>query len=343
MIHQRGRPWFRSGNTWVKGFAFYDDTLYSGKAFADLAMHAGPELVDMLPRLRGEFALAHQESNGSYVLAVDRIRSIPLFYSTHPEPAVSDDVDLLASDSAIPEPNDHLKLAFLLQGTTLGNGTLRPGIKQVRAGEAVRLTADGANSTYYFSLAQRRDDLAGLSEDELTRRGTAVIESSFERMLQTAPGPCVVPLSGGLDSRLVAAMLCRHGKKDTVCFSYGDSSSFEAGSSKAVAENLGLQWEFVDYSHAKWNAWASSPEFRTYSDFASQHCAIEHEQDWPAVRQLNRLGVIDEQAMFVPGHSGDFLAGSHLPEAAFGNSHQGAVTDWIMQKYMTQWPTSHVD
>ncbi len=343
MIHHRGRRWSRSGNSWVKGFAYYNDRVYSGNVFAELVANSRAELVDLLPRLRGEYAVAREEPDGSCVLAVDRIRSIPLFYSAETNPAASDDADILASDAAAPQPEDHLKLAFLLQGVTLGNDTLRPEIKQVRAGELVRLSSDGATSAAYFGLGQRANDLAALSEDDLIDCGIAVLESSFGRMLRSLDGPCVVPLSGGLDSRLVAAMLCRLGRKDTLCFSYGDLKSFEAGTSKDVAEHLGLKWEFVDYSRSKWHEWASSPEFQSYSDFASQHCTIEHEQDWPAVRQLSRLGLIADHAIFVPGHSGDFLAGSHLPEAAFANPHEGTATDWVMEKYMTQWPTSAVN
>ena len=38
-----------------------------------------------------------------------------------------------------------------------------------------------------------------------------------------------------------------------------------------------------------------------------------HIQDWPAVFELNASGELPREAVFVPGHSGDFLAGSHIP------------------------------
>ncbi len=343
MIHERGRQWYRAGRTWAKGFAVYKGTYYSGLSLAELTAGIDQGLPAILPQLHGEFALAKGYPDGSCELAVDRIRSIPLFYSTDASRTVSDDVELVAAHGPAIQPADHLKLAFLLQGTTIGRDTLKPAVKQVRAGECVRLSSDGATRASYFELGQRAQELAGLSESNLISSGIETIESSFQRMLRSSDGPFVVPLSGGLDSRLVVTMLHRLGRTDTLCFSYGDVNSFEARSSRSVAERLGLAWTFVDYSHSKWNRWASSPEFRSFATFASQHCAIEHEQDWPAVHELCQRGTISEQSVFVPGHSGDFLAGSHLPEAAFGEPREGNAVDWILAKYMTQWPLSDID
>jgi asparagine synthase (glutamine-hydrolysing) len=36
-------------------------------------------------------------------------------------------------------------------------------------------------------------------------------------------------------------------------------------------------------------------------------------QDWPAVWTLKRLQLIPEDGVFVPGHTGDFLSGGHIP------------------------------
>ena len=58
----------------------------------------------------------------------------------------------------------------------------------------------------------------------------------------------VLPLSGGLDSRLLAAWLTLHGALDrTVAFTYGRPGSREVEVSRSVAEAVGLEWHAVEY------------------------------------------------------------------------------------------------
>jgi hypothetical protein len=103
-----------------------------------------------------------------------------------------------------------------------------------------------------------------------------------------------------------------------------------------------VRWTFVPYSNAAWSRWGSEASYRRYRRYASQLTAIEHEQDWPAVRVLLERGEIDADTVFVPGHSGDFLAGSHLPHGPIGASTTSSAADWIWNKYMQLWPESAV-
>jgi asparagine synthase (glutamine-hydrolysing) len=61
----------------------------------------------------------------------------------------------------------------------------------------------------------------------------------------------VVPLSGGLDSRIIVAMLKRLGVEDVICFTYGKKGNREAEISRQVAEALGYRWYFVEYTKEK--------------------------------------------------------------------------------------------
>ena len=44
-----------------------------------------------------------------------------------------------------------------------------------------------------------------------------------------------------------------------------------------------------------------------------------------------------DDAVFVPGHAGDFLGGSHLPAAPAAFEQRPA--DWLWQRYYSEWPT----
>ena len=52
--------------------------------------------------------------------------------------------------------------------------------------------------------------------------------------------------------------------------------------------------------------------FKEYYKFASNHISVFGTQDYFAVKYLHDNKIINDDAIFVPGHSGDFLGGSHL-------------------------------
>lgn len=58
-------------------------------------------------------------------------------------------------------------------------------------------------------------------------------------------GPCLMPLSGGLDSRLAAAMLQRKGV-DLRAFTFGGYGSAEVTIGRRVAETLNIPWQQVE-------------------------------------------------------------------------------------------------
>src|SRR5690606_6258341 len=49
-----------------------------------------------------------------------------------------------------------------------------------------------------------------------------------------------------------------------------------------------------------------------YQRFASNWASVPHHQDWLAVRAMRADGTIEADAVFAPGHTGDFIAGGHL-------------------------------
>jgi hypothetical protein len=61
-----------------------------------------------------------------------------------------------------------------------------------------------------------------------------------------------------------------------------------------------------------WKAALRDPQMREYWRFAMNGVSVPHCDDWPAVRWLVRQGVVDADAVFMPGHTGDFISGGHL-------------------------------
>jgi asparagine synthase (glutamine-hydrolysing) len=115
-------------------------------------------------------------------------------------------------------------------------------------------------------------------------------------------------------------MLKQHGYEKVICYTYGKPSSWESKTSKLVAERLGYPWHHIVYDKAIWRKWFHSSERLEYTHFSSELCSIPHFQDLPAVKELITRNAIPNDGIFIPGHSGDFLAGSHLPKEWRGAS-----------------------
>jgi asparagine synthase (glutamine-hydrolysing) len=123
----------------------------------------------------------------------------------------------------------------------------------------------------------------------------------------------VVPLSGGLDSRIIVAMLKRLGAEDVICFTYGKKGNREAEISRQVAEALGYRWYFVEYTKEKLYDNYRSDDMQRYLEYGGNLVSLPVIQDFLAVKELKEEGKIPGNAVIVPGHSGDMLAGSHIP------------------------------
>ncbi len=319
-------PWIKTeGNNlkcWLKGDLFYNDTLLEGPGIISLfsslpsssEMH--PEaLKDLLLAFNGSFALVI-ETRDLLLCVVDRIRSIPLFYAkTDTQFIISDDANTI-KDQINPQFNEKTGAEFLVTGYVTGRETLFDSISQVRGGEYLRYTKNDRQINPSFYHRYWHKDFFSDSGEELQKRLDEVFVHVFQRLIASTKEKglqIVVPLSGGLDSRIIVAMLKRLGVDDVICFSYGKKGNNEAEISKKVAEVLGYQWYFVEYTHDKWYQCYHSDEASAYEKYAGDLSTLPHFQDFLAVQELQKEGKIPKKSVFVPGHSGNLIAGDCLP------------------------------
>lgn len=300
---------------WARGSAFHRDALLDAPALADafaacvaaVPLSEQPRcLEELLRTLNGYFAIILQADWGVFA-AVDRLRSLPLFYGQR-------DGMLYLSDGAewvrqrvgdtTPEP---LSLEeFQLTGYVTGADTLYPNVKQLQAGEVLlyagksgqRLTLE---RYYRFLHAEPSEPVA---EGPLLSALDAASEAAIRRLVRYASGrQIVVPLSGGLDSRAIVTLLRRLDYRNVLTFSYGVPGNRESRTSQAVAKSLGYPWTFVQYRSDLWRHWWSSEQRAAYQRYASGWASLPHLQDWPAVWVLREQARLACDAVFAPGHT----------------------------------------
>ena len=184
----------------------------------------GDEIVKFLHQLNGSFALIFQTPK--YILcAVDRVRSIPLFYtSTDCNLIISDDANYLRERIQAPFNEEH-GAEFLVTGYVTGADTLFEGIQQIQAGEYLIYNKSNGNHSAHRYFQYLHGNYLAETEEQLIKDLDDVMVRVFHRLIENTINQgktIIVPLSGGLDSRLVVAMLKRLGVKDVICFSYGE-------------------------------------------------------------------------------------------------------------------------
>lgn len=300
-------------------------------------VNGSTEFNDLLLRFNGSFAFI-VEYQDHLLCVADRIRSIPLFFAINPEGfTLSDDAYALKDQisHSLSEPNS---AEFLATGYVTGPETLVNEIHEIQAGEYLIYTKSEGKYTVYPWFRYLHGDFSDNTEEQLLRGLDTVMTGVFNRLLDTTVRQgktIVVPLSGGLDSRLIVAMLKRLGARDVICFTYGKKGNRESEVSRKVAEALGFPWYFVEYSGRRWRDWYRSDEMRAYERYCSNLTSSPHFQDFLAVKILKNEGKIPDNAVFVPGHSGDMLAGSWIPKdiGTLDHTYDQFVTHTLEQHY----------
>ncbi len=327
------------GRAWAMGFAFEGGVLLRAEALARFVaggLASGRTFPELLRGLNGHFALA-AEARGELCFAVDPMRSVPLFFRQDGAAlAVSDEYEALRRPGDAMDPGALIELATA--GMVIGQGTLYPGIRSLQAGEAARFGADGLRFDRYYDYCCAYD--LDADEEALCAELDRITVAALERTLAFCGGrQIVLPLSGGLDSRLLAAMLKRLGRDDVFCFAYGLPGNRELAKSREVAGVLGYSWRHVPYELEGIRRALFSEEARRYKAMAFGGVSLPFIDDWAALWTLKRQGMVDDDAVILTGQSGDFICGSHLKYLLDPEWHDDPldVAGALIQKHFSNW------
>lgn len=332
-----GFKWRQSGNYLIKGCHEEINRQYD---FTHNKINDASSFIKGIEKIQGNFAIVYEDEEIIFAL-VDRIRSIPLFYGIkNGEFYLSDDARWVRRELDANEINNTSKIEFYLTGYVTGPDTLYSNVKQIQAGEYIvyRKKDQVFSKEHYFKFWH--SDYYNKNKDELIELLDEVYLEVFKRLIHSLNGrTAVLPLSGGYDSRLIAIMLKRLGYENVVCFTYGVENNNEALVSKKVAEILGFKWIFIPYTEEDWIEWYHSDEKKEYFRYADGLSSIPHIQDIIAVRELKEKQLIPHDSIFIPGHAGDFVAGSHIPEN-FVTTQQvpsNKIVDQILNSHYNLW------
>lgn len=311
--NNKGFEWTHNDNIFFKGY-FYDtnNKLFQGIEVIEYfrSIKTKQEFIKKVKAINGSFLII-LKINDIALVAVDRIRSIPIFiYQSGTNIHISDDIRIFRSQYNDIDSDALAIEQIRLSGYTLGNRTGLKNVKQLCSGEYCIVNGNEINIRKYY--VHWHGNYLKLNSEQIKERLNIISDNVFSRLINSADGrQIVVPLSGGYDSRYIVCWLKKLGYENVCCFTYGNRNNIEARVSKRVAETLGYKWYCVDYSMYTWRN-VFGDEWNGFFKYAGQLSQLPHEQDLYAVKYLVDAGIIEKNAIVVPGYCGDVLGGSFL-------------------------------
>jgi asparagine synthase (glutamine-hydrolysing) len=306
-----GYSWYTADGISVKGFIFdAANEVMKGAALQAYfsQVHSEEEFKEKLKAANGLFSVVIQKEDCVFA-AVDITRTFPLFYSLKEGNLTISD----AAEACAAQPLQLLEQAkeeFLFTGYVTGSRTLLAGVSQVEAGSGILFREQLSSFSYHAYIGEGKTEQ---SFSVLADRLATLFDEAGKRLVAALQGrTAVLPLSGGYDSRLIAVLLKKQNYPGVICYTYGTSSGPDVRISEKVARQLGFPWHFIPYTPAVTGDFLHSAAFREYFPFAANCTSMFFTQDYFAVKYLKENAMVPQDAVVVPGHTGDFLAGGHL-------------------------------
>lgn len=330
--NNNGKSWHEVNDSYLKGFAFFDNKLLTTENIYEklIASINNDELGKLLLKLNGNFSVVLRNKKTTYLIA-DKLRTMPLLYTKIKDNWLITDlakVILNAEDEFA--LNEDAIMTYLSAGYLYGNQTFLKNCNIVTAGSYVKLDENATLVEYHKHIYEKRD----LSDVEIMEGCVSSIENSINRMVASiGDRPIWIPLSGGYDSRLLACVCKKLNVKNVKCFTYGIPESNDVKISREVAKRLGYPWYYVKYSKVKFLEIANSPIDDDYILWAMNLNSTSHYQDFIAFKELKDKGIIENNAVIVPGHSGEILGRDQVPYHLLKTKK--SVCDLLFYRYFT--------
>jgi asparagine synthase (glutamine-hydrolysing) len=302
--------WTQKDEHWFTGYFFDENNaLHKGNEAIDFLLHIENE-QSVIPQMNGNYTFLKKNHNG-IVIITDTLNYFPVFYLRQNGGWIlSDDWSFLVNIKDGITPNLEAEAEFQSIGFVLAHETLDKDIFKTRAGEILLLNNAGTFeriADYYFLPDS-------FFYDDFQKLNNVLISKLYEagkRLIKfLGSRTAVLPLSGGFDSRLIACILKKINYENVICFTYGIENKEEEISRK-VAQVLGYEWHFIDYSTIDVRTYLDDFEFSDYIKFIGNGYSMPYLQEYFAVKKLVKEKIIPPNSVFLPGHIGG-LAGAQI-------------------------------
>ena len=264
VLSQRIQP-FSNGTIYVQGILL--DSRGKELSLQQVASLIDAKGPDAIYQLEGDFVIAVDDKRHGVWCATDPSATFPIFYKlTRDELVITTRAENMSARSA-----DDLDIegivAVLSSGYPWGDMTLLKHWKTLRPGHVIRIDSnDNASVTSYFEPETAEDIQGYQSPEDLVPHVDESLKSIGSRF-----GKILLPLSGGIDSRLVAVRCHALGIPfEAITFVADDPNGADFDVAKQLVKVFGVK-------HYRWQ-WEPSPE-TCLKNFEALCCATAGTND----------------------------------------------------------------
>lgn len=204
------------------------------------------KLADYRPPWNGRYILFHITADGNHwTMWNDWIGSIPIYHYMAPEKTIASTLEPVVVAEAGINSDDFFMpgiLSLLIHGNYISDWTLFKNMKVVRP-DTVSIWRDQEYSSDILKTITPSEANWDKGWNDLREQMYELSKQAVGEVLQTHP-VSILPLSGGLDSRLIAA-LGIDTQTELSAFTWGSRNSLDAIYAKSVANTLGIPWQFI--------------------------------------------------------------------------------------------------
>jgi asparagine synthase (glutamine-hydrolysing) len=273
---------------------------------------------------------------------VDHIRSFPLYF--HQKLGsffIGNDARKVRDAVGLREANNSAVAEFLLSGYAHGRKTLMQSVSQLSPGELIifdhLLGTAGITSYFKYDSHTCIDNHAPRL---MIQQFGDILDNTFKRLRENiGDRQVLLPLSGGLDSRLVLTKLLEHGVSNIQTFTYGVAGNHEMVMAKKISAHLNVKWKPIVSNIRHLQNLYNHTDRSRYAAYADGLNSVPVYLDYEFINHLAKNKYYDSDSIIVNGYSGDFLFGGHIPEelALFPSSE--LLIRKLMAKHCSQFDT----
>ena len=284
---------FKNRRLWIKGLIYnYSDF----EIIRKLSYIKLKDIKKFLNSIDGHYAIIF-ETKDFIISAVDKISSIPIFYFFDQQNYFVSPFPSKVKNFFKKALNQEQLLSVSMASYTIGEETIYKNFFSMRAG-SVSIFKKHHNSLKYFNYYQfdcwkiNKDFNFKKKKEQLSKLNLKIIKKLYDYSMREEK-TIVIPLSGGLDSRLIASTLKSLGAKNVFCFSYGYKNNYESAANKKIYEMFNSK---------------SFKKFRTIFD--TYNC-VSDLTEFYAIKELHKNKKL-KNCIIVNGNTGDFISGGHI-------------------------------
>ena len=164
-------------------------------------------------------------------------------------------------------------------------------------------------------------------------------------MIEKADGRrIIVPLSAGLDSRLIASGLKEEKYDNVECFSYGLKNNYEIIAGRKISEKLQYKWNKIEVNRSDAIDFYKSAFYKKYLNEVNDGVSTPGNQDNYIISFLKKNNFLKPDDILINGSCGDFVSGGHVANEPdhyipmnFNNENLHSIVLKYIDKHYSLW------